>query len=291
MPIPVPELNNRAVRKWPNQKLVLFDDNAEFPAELFGVDHLPVAVPSGGVDMGYITTDGVSTTNSVSSEGTNMLQTLEEVRVDLTGRTRSLTVAFGESNAYTRALRAGLPVADFPVDKYGPTDLTEGGDQDVSDFPYYRALLYKIDGVGASAVYGVEAFYRIKPTSFTDRVRSRTAVDTVGVTFGLYRDATYGTLRDAEDGPGISQQSTLPQVLAVSPSGATVGDLVKISGVHIGTATAITFGVEAVDPGLFQIDDASTIYAAIPDGLAPGDHAVVVTTPAGASLPVAYTVA
>lgn len=277
MPDFAPEVNNKAVRKWGVQKLCLVPPGLVIP-ELFGVDGLPIVMPAGSLDLGFVTTDGVASSDSISSEGTQMLQTLEEVRSDLTARTKTLTTTFGERNAYVKALEAGMPLEEFPADKYGPTSFKHGAE--VADFPYYGALLFKIDGVGAEAVYGVEHFPRIKPTSITDRTRNRSAVDGLGVTFGVYKDAAAGYSHwDAEGGPGIGTGSTLPQITAVSGGG--VGDLVRIDGSHLAATTAVTIdGIVAE----FEVASGTSVFAIVPEGAA-GAAPVVVTTPAGASLP------
>lgn len=283
MPAFAPEVNNKAVRKWGVQKLCLVPPGLVLPA-LFGVDGLPIVPPAGALDLGFVTTDGVASSDSISSEGTQMLQTLEEVRSDLTARTKAVTLTFGERNAYVKALEAGVPLEDFPVDKYGPTSFKHGAE--VADFPYYGALLYKVDGVGAEAVYGVEHFARVKPTSITDRTRNRSAVDGLGLTLGVYKDAAAGYSHwDAEGGPGIGAASTLPQITAVSAGGA--GDLIRIDGAHLGATSAVSIdGITAE----FEVGGNSTVFAIVPDA-ATGAAPIVVTTPAGPSLPFAFTVA
>lgn len=283
MPDFVPEVNNNAVRKWGVQKFVLIPYGTIL-TELIGVDGTPIAVPAGGLDLGYITTEGTSTADSISSEGTQMLQTLEEVRSDLTGRAKTLTGTWGERNAWTKALEAGVPLEDFPIDKYGPTSFKHG--EKVADFPYYAGLLYKIDGVGAKAVYGVEHFPRIKPSTLTDRTRNRSAVDGLGVTFGIFKDDAAGYSHwDVEGGPGIGAASTLPKIVSVSPGGA--GDLVHIDGSHLGATTSVTIDGLAAE---FEVATGSKVIAVVPEA-ASGPAPVVVTTPAGSSQPFAFTVA
>ncbi|PFG19874.1 IPT/TIG domain-containing protein [Serinibacter salmoneus] len=285
-----PELNNQSVRKWAKQKLCVGPRSLlspdPFASGLFGVDHLPIAVPAGFLDLGYITTDGVTDSDSISAEGTQMLQTLDDVRRDLTARERTLSLTFGERNAWTRALRAGVPFEDWPVDKYGATDYVEGMDSE-EDFEELVWLLYKQDYTGPKAVFGVEVFFRGKITSLTDRTRSRTAVDGVGLTISLLRDDVFGVKREAEDGPGIGAGSTLPQVATITPAEAVPGDLVRIDGSHLGTATDVTFaGTSVAD---LEVASASTLYAIVPS-VSAGTTAVVVSSPAGDSATFSYEV-
>ena len=198
--IDVVDLNETNVRKWGTQLIAVGAYDAVVPDDLFGEDHLPVALPTGFHDLGFVTTDGVTMPDSITSEPTTMLQSLEPVRTDVTGRERSLAVVFGEGHAWTNALWHGVPVEDWPAVKDGPWDFTDGGD--VADYPWLKILLYGQDGVGANAVYRVEAAYRAKVTSKTDRTLSRGTSENFGLTFGLYRDpVTQSVHRRAQDGP------------------------------------------------------------------------------------------
>ncbi len=203
MPEVVPTLSNKAVRKWRRMLLAIADEAAEVPEAFFGVDHLPIALPADHKDMGYVSTDGITVADSLSSEDTTMLQSLTPVRTDLTGRTQSLTVAFGESNAWTNALSHGLPVSDWAAAKEGPWLFDDEG---AVDWPYYRLLLIGQDGLGSKAVYRVEYAYRAKVTAKTDRAFG-SAAETIGFTFGLYLDEITGkSYTRAENGPALNPE-------------------------------------------------------------------------------------
>lgn len=278
--------NESAVRKWGTQLLAIADYDAAAPSSFFGGDHLPLALPSGHLDLGFVTTDGVTVADSLSSESTSMLQSLEPVREDLTGRDQSMSVVFGEANAWVNALYHGLQVADFPADREGAWEYTDAG---ITDTPYYRVLLYGQDGVGSQAIYRVEYAYKAKVTSKTDRAMSRSASESYGFTFKLFRDSLLDkTLYRGQDGPGLASSTQVPVISAATPSGGAPGDLLKISGARFLGTTGITIDGEAVVE--FAVDDFSTIYAVIPSGVT-GSAPIVVTTAAGASDPFAYTAA
>lgn len=286
MPAVSPTLNESKVRKWGTVLFAIADTTTAIPDNLFGGDYLPIALPSGFKDLGFITTDGVTAVDSLSSEPTNMLQSLEAVRTDVTGREMTLSAVFGESNAWVNALYHSKRVSEFGADRDGAWDFTEAG---ISDTPYYRILMFGQDGVGDDAVYRVEAAYKAKVTAKTDRALGRSNPETFGFTFGLFRDQDLDkTYRRAEDGPSMHTPSTLPVISTVTPTGGAVGDVVKVSGTRFVGVTGIT--MDAVTVTDYQVHDANTIYLAIPATVS-GAADVVVTTSAGASTAYAYTAA
>lgn len=187
------------VRKWGNQLFFLQHPAAPIPESFFGsVDRLPI-LPDGALQLGYITTDGISQEDSISSEPTQMLQSLEPVRTDLTGIEKSLTVAFGEDNAFVQALWHGTPFENFPDVATGPWLFDDEG---VSDYPYYRLGWIGQDGVGDQARYRVEYAYRAKVTAKTARSANRSDAETYGFTFGLFSDPILGrSFTRAQNGP------------------------------------------------------------------------------------------
>lgn len=279
-------LNETAIRKWGKQLIAIADYDTAAPSSFFGGDTLPVALPTGHKDLGFVTTDGITVADSLSSEATQMLQTLEPVRNDVTGRDQTLAVVFGEANAWVNALYHGVQVADWPADRDGDWEYTDSG---ITDTPYYRVLLYGQDGVGSQAIYRVEYAYRAKVTAKTDRALSRSNAETFGFTFTLFRDPQLDkSLYRGQNGPGMGSATALPVVSGATPSGLTTGDLLKITGSRFLGATAVTIDGQAVTE--FAVANFSTIYAVIPASVT-GAADIVVTTPAGASDPFAYTAA
>lgn len=288
MPDISPTLNESKVRKWGTKLLAIADwgGSDAIPADLFGVDHLPVALPAGFKELGLISTDGVVLADSLSTENTDADQSLEPVRTDLTGREQSMTATFLEANAWVNAISHGKQVSEFPADRDGAWDFTDEG---ISDFPYYLAMMIAKDGVGDQTVYRVEAAYKMKVTAKTDRTVARRTAEQFGFTFGLFRDKTLNkTYRRAEDGPSLHAPSTLPVISAVTPSEAAVGEIVKITGTRFTGTTGIT--IDAVAVTEFSVHSDDTIYAVIPATVS-GAADVVVTTAAGASTAYAYTAA
>ena len=183
-----------SVRKHATMIIAIADYSTPAPEKFFGDDGLPCKLPDGYKQLGYVTTKGMVEKRSVKTDDTTMLQDLEPVRSDLSSSTRQLDVTFGEANAYTEALRAGLPVASWPESKDSKTwAYTERG---VSQMPLYRIYLIAQDGVGADAVYRVEFAYKTTISGFGDRTLDRTDTEDLGFTFDVLTDEKTGKQYD-----------------------------------------------------------------------------------------------
>lgn len=194
------ETDNRLVLKHGN-KIMAIADYDEPPVEVLfdTTTREPSPLPAAFRQMGYITTDGTTQGNDVSSTDTNMDQELEPVRSDIESIARTIGVTFGEANAWVNGLYHGLPVSEWPAEKTAAWDYSFG---EVSDPPYYRLLILTQDGTGSQTKYRVEQAYRAKVTNLGERTLSRGTAEGFQFTFGLYKDpATNLTLRRAQDGP------------------------------------------------------------------------------------------
>ncbi|MGD9607402.1 MAG: phage tail tube protein [Leucobacter sp.] len=80
--------------------------------------------------------------------------------------------------------------------------------------------------------------------------------------------------------------ATAPEIASITPNGAAAGELVVINGAGLLGVTAVTFDGDAAED--FTSINASSLAAILPVGDA-GTVPVVVTSPAGASAPFAYT--
>lgn len=181
----VPLVKPKNVRKWRRMLMAIADTTVEPPTTFFNATtHLPTPLTTGFKDMGYVTTDGITQTDELSTEDTEMLQDLVPVRTDLTGRKQSLQVAFGEGTPWVNALWHGLPVSSWPATNDGPWLYD---DASVTEFPPYRIWLIGQDGLGANAIYRAEFAYKAVLIKKTDRALGSKA-ETYGCTFGLYLD-------------------------------------------------------------------------------------------------------
>lgn len=191
------------VRKWGTQLLAVEDGDAAVPSAWFDVaDHLPTALPAGAKILGFITTDGMTQAKAISREGTQMVQSLENVRDDITGIEQTLAVTFGQaSSGWVNALIHGKQPSEFPADAHAPWVFHDG---EITDYPYLRVHVIMQDGVGDQAFYRYEYGYAAKIISLNDRTLNRTTAEGLGVTFGLFKDVAAGrTLTRAENGPGF----------------------------------------------------------------------------------------
>lgn len=195
------EVDNSLVRKWGRALVAIQDYSEPVPTTFFTETGEPI-LPASARQLGFITTDGITAGKAVSAEDTGMMQWLEPVRSDLTGITKTLACAFGESsNAYVHAAYNGVAVEDFPANPSGAF-IFDGGE--MADFPYYRLWVIAADGVGDDARYRIEFAYRAKVTAVTDRSLSRANSENLGFTFGCFKDPESGKdVTVMENGPKL----------------------------------------------------------------------------------------
>ena len=192
------QVEDQNVRKWGTQLAALMAPDAPVPDVWFDENREPI-LPDGVKQMGFITTDGVSDEESLSSETVQMLQTLNPVRRDLSGIENTIQLAFGEDNAYVTALRKGVPFEQFPTSSDGAWWFDSG---EITQFPEYRLLILGQDGIGAQARYRVIFAYRVTLIAKEARTMNRSDAETHGVTFGLMRDGKEKkTLSEGQNGP------------------------------------------------------------------------------------------
>lgn len=207
------ELTNTRVRKWGKLKVGLSDwgdpaitvpgDPKTNPDAYFDkLTFKPKPFPVGVKELGYITTSGVTDSKSISSNNTQMLQSLTPVRTDLESIEKTIQAAFGESNAYTNALYHGLQVKDWPADKDAAWAYADG---QAAEFPWYTLWLQGVDGIGTQAIYRYEIGFRVTVTAIENRVLNRSDPEGFGFTLGLFEDPVLGLSHArAEDGPGYA---------------------------------------------------------------------------------------
>ena len=191
------------VRKWGTQLLAVEDGSAAVPSAWFDTeDHRPTALPATARILGFITTDGMVAAKGISREGTQMVQSLENVRDDITGIEQTLAVTFGQaSSAWVNALYHGKLPSEFPAEAHAPWIYHDG---EITDYPFLRLHVLMQDGVGPQAFYRYEYGYSAKIISVNDRTLNRTTAEGLGMTFGLFKDVAVGrTLTRAENGPGF----------------------------------------------------------------------------------------
>lgn len=186
--------DNRLVQKHGTQILAIADYSAAVPTSWFAAPTtgglvLPNALPAGYKNMGFITTDGITESNDVSTSDVMMVQSIEPVRSDIDSITKTLGVTFGESSAWTQALAQQIPVGQWPADKTAAWEYHDGGR---TEFPYYRLFILTQDGEGDGAIYRAEYAYRAKITDRGDRTLQRSDAEQIELTFTCYVDPVAG---------------------------------------------------------------------------------------------------
>ena len=188
------------VRKHATQFLALADFSTAVPTAFFGADGLPSPLPVDFRNLGYITTKGLVEKHDAKTDDTTMVQDLTPVRTDLSSVSTSFTVAFGEVNGWTKALRYAKPVSAWPATK--DTQTFSFDETSPNQLPYYRAIFYTQDGVGANAVYRVKFYYKVQISAFDDETFDRSNTEDTGFTFTTFRDPVTGKfLTDAQSVP------------------------------------------------------------------------------------------
>jgi len=194
-------VDNSLIRKFGRVLVAVQDYSEPVPDSFYDENGLPV-LPETAKQLGFITTDGVTQGKAVSATDTTMLQWVDPVRSDLESVVKTLACSFGEAtNAWVRAVYEGKQVSDFPASAKAPWSFDDG---EFVDFPYYRLWLLAADGVGDQAFYRVEYHPYAKVTSTTDRTLARANPETIGFTFGIFKDPATGTAQITnENGPGF----------------------------------------------------------------------------------------
>lgn len=188
------------VRKWPVTLCAIRDAGSTIPADYKTNGFLDKAngclreLLPGSKDMGFITVDGVKISSSVETAETKMAQSTKPVREDVTGETTTVDITFGESNAWTAALRQGIPVSQWPEDKDAPFHYrdTDGDPQ----HHYEITFLYQ-DGKGDNAHYAYDFFTEVSVSGKGDLTRNPNDPDTKNFTFTSLDSDTQGFAHDS----------------------------------------------------------------------------------------------
>lgn len=278
-------VDNRNVRHHGLQIMAIADYSAVVPTQFFAPDGTLMALPTGYMNMGYISTAGIKVGTAITESQDTMVQDIEPVRSSMTALTRTLVVAFGEANAWTHGLASGAPVSAWPADKNESWSYDFGGG---ADFPYYRIMILTQDNSGVDAVYRVEFAYRAKPTALADRTLDRATVEEINPTFTCFRDPVVGKSYTIESTPSTGPIA-VPTIASVLPSGQGTGQAVTITGTGFTgvTASGVKFGATAAT-SIGTVTDTQISNVVLPSGSA-GSAPVTVTNANGTSTAQPYT--
>ena len=199
------DFDKSLIRKWGTKILAVAPMSTAIPTSFFdAITYTPLAFPVGAFSLGSISTDGVKDSVSIKTDEVSIDQSAAPARVDLSTKSETLQLTLEESNAWTHALRAGIPLSKWPTDKKASFAIDEA---DASDFPFMRIFIIARDGVDTDAHYRVECALKAQISDVGDRTLSRTKEEAFEVTFTLFQDDTDATRRSyiiRQDGPAYT---------------------------------------------------------------------------------------
>lgn len=174
-----------------------------------------------------------------------------------------------------RSATTGEPVPELKVLQLRVGD-TKGEDAKVAVRWYHKPS----DG---STPDPNEAFKGVATVAYT---RNNAGPEGTNEQWGLTLTGVGFAVRMANPFTGWADDDSLPVITTITPAGQSVGEQVTINGSEFDGTTGVTIDAEIAE---FTLVSSSTIVAVIP-ALAAGAADVIVTTAAGASAPVSYTV-
>lgn len=149
-------------------------------------------LPTGYEDGGWFTTDGISIPREISNSNINSFGSVTPTRVDTTGDTETLTVAFQETNLITLGLSTGAELAAITAQANTGSVWIKKPLRSATR--NYRVLGLFVDEVAEGEIWMGRYLPRAKVTSFSGE--NYTAGDEAvlrGVTFTGEPDSEYGS--------------------------------------------------------------------------------------------------
>jgi hypothetical protein len=192
-------LDSSLVRK--HQKIIcaIADYSVPAPDTFFDEQGMPAALPTGFMQMGLITTDGLPLSSDVSTDDVDSVQTTNHTRSDVSSDVVSSQIVFQETSELTLALQYGVLFADMPE----RGTLVDFKRKASADQPLRRMYWLTQDRVGPDAFYRVIFQPMIQITDKDDRNLQRSDEEQHSFTFTPMFDNEYGTdMRELMDGPG-----------------------------------------------------------------------------------------
>lgn len=185
----------------------------------------------------------------------------------------------GAAAYVNRSATTGEPVAELKVLQLRVGD-TKGETAQVAVRWYHKPS----DGSTADPN---EAFIGIATVAYT---RNNAGPEGTNEQWGLTLTGVgFATRLSANPFSGWADDTSLPVITSVLPAGRSIGGQVTITGTEFDGATAVTIDGVTVPTTTWTLIGSTTIIAEIPAG-AVGASPVIVTTAAGASASVSYTV-
>ena len=160
--------NNDLIRKALSGSLFLAPDDADpivtlttWTAGSPGTLDL-TELPDDWDDVGYLTDDGVSHDNEVTTSDTTAWQSIQPVRSDVTQDTDTITVVAEETKLLTLGLFTGATISTTLAANTGELQIAKPARPSTR---YFRALSLAVDGEGANEFWLARFYPKIKVTS------------------------------------------------------------------------------------------------------------------------------
>lgn len=199
--------DNRKILKFTRGSLFLADYAADPVTDPFTYDatqttqavSLKTPLPTGFVDPGFITTDGVIFSRDLSISDVNSWQSQDPTNSTVETDTKSAHVIFQETNPYTLALYDNKLLADA-----GDFSGTYSAPSSASGEQPLRRGFFIAEALDVSApIWEVIFLPQIKLTAIGDQSYQRTQEKQYDYTLTAYKDADYGaSLKRWVGGPG-----------------------------------------------------------------------------------------
>lgn len=151
-----------------------------------------LAVPTGYVDLGFMSDDGAQFSAEIDSSDTTSWGSVEPTRRDITQDVTTLQGFFQETNKMTIALYTGVDAASMTPDATSGELKVDKPDRPASR--HYRILTIGVDLADAGEIYVARFLPRASVTDKDDQA-FQSGDDPLGwpVTMTAYKDAALGT--------------------------------------------------------------------------------------------------
>lgn len=181
---------NQLIRKTKNGSFFIAPGDAPLITTLTGADSLLKALPTGYVDLGWLSDDGVNMPREVETSEVSGYGSTTPLRTDIVSDVTSVEVVPIETNRATIEQYTGVDLADITIGANGelsfpkPTTFTSRK---------FRGLVLGVDATEAGEIYMARFFPRLSISGYDDQSHT-SGDDPLGwaVTYSSEEDAAAG---------------------------------------------------------------------------------------------------
>lgn len=181
------------IRKALGGSLFIAPSTAAVLTAITGADSLLVPLPTGYIDAGLMTDDGMRLAENITADETTSFGQVTPSRVDMTGDSYTLQADMQETNKITLALRTGAALSALVPDATsGELKITQ---PTIPANRHYRAFAIAVDGNPADGEIYIGCFLPwCRITARADFALSKAnEIRPGGVTFTAEKDPVLGT--------------------------------------------------------------------------------------------------